>query len=822
MDDKFIIASLQDSKSKEIADILGNKTARKILDYLAEHDSSETNISKELKLPISTVHYNVQKLLKNKIIEVKDFFWSEKGNKINLYRVARKLIVIAPKYARGYETLKSLIPAILIGVLFLISVISILYNINIPSTEISKQVLEQGKVKKFTSYNELKDFINQNSETGYYNYGVYDVQTMALGAAVPKGAPAETATAGGSVAGAESSARASDYSQTNIQVAGVDEADIVKNDDKYIYVISGSRIVIVDAFPAENSKIVSEINLSVNIQEIFVKGNKLIVFGNEQERYYYAMAETKVAGIGIMPPRYYTPESFVRVYDITDRKNPVLEKNISINGNYYDSRMIGNYVYFIINQPIYNYDNIILPRILSEGTAKEILATDIYYFDVPDESYIFSTVSALNLDNEEISSKTFMMGYTQNIYVSTDNIYITYMKRLSNNYYYEKLIDDVYLPLLPDETASKVEEARNSDLKYYEKMQKIGEILQDYSETLETEARLKLQNDIQDGMERLQQEIAKETEKTVIHRISINKDAIEHESEGEVPGNVLNQFSMDEYENYFRIATTRESWQTREASKNNLYVLNMNLEIVGRIEDLAEGERIYSARFIRDRAYMVTFRQVDPLFVIDLKNPENPVVLGYLKIPGVSDYLHPYDENHVIGVGRDATEEGRITGMKLSLFDITDFENPKEISKYMIGGRGTYSEALNDHKAFLFSKEKNLLVIPVTIYDEWNYKFNGADVFSLDLENGFQLKGIITHENESEKKSEEYYYPDWQSTIRRSLYMENTLYTVSSKMIKMNNLDSLEEINKVILPYKEEPIIYAITGETTAVPSKAA
>lgn len=807
MEDKFIIASMQDSKSKEIAEILSNPTARKILDYLANHEASETDIARDLHIPISTVHYNVQKLFKNKLIEVKEFLWSEKGNKINIYRLLKKPIIIAPKYSRINNTLKGLIPAIILAAIFIVAVYGILYNYNIKTNPADLgNIQEQENLKKFSSLGELKDFIKQNADSGYGYYGG-GVRTMAAESAAPAAAGSQAKDSSTSASGAT----ANEFSQTNIQVAGVDEADIVKNDGKYIYTLSGNKVVIVDAFPPENAAIVSEINISGSIQNIFLNKDKLIVLGQEQDRYYYAMGEVAVGKIGIMPPRYYSPESFVRVYDISDRSNPVLETNISINGNYFDSRMIGDYVYFIINQPIYNYDNIVMPYLLENGNVKTTEASDIYYFDVPDESYIFSTINALNLGNDEVSSKTFMMGYTQNMYVSSNNIYLTYQKRVSNNYYTNKIIDGVYLPLVPEETAGKIREARDSNSTYYDKMSEIGKIIQDYSETLGADARFKLQNDFQDKIQQVSEEIAKETEKTVIHRISISKNEINHEAQGEVPGNVLNQFSMDEYSSHFRIATTTESWRTGSTSKNNVYVLDMDLNILGKLENLAEGERIYSARFIQDRAYMVTFRQVDPLFVIGLQNPENPEVLGYLKIPGVSDYLHPYDENHVIGLGRDATEEGRITGMKLSLFDITDFANPQEISKYIIGGRGTYSEALNDHKAFLFSKEKNLLVIPVTIYDNWNYNSNGAYVFSVDLENGFALKGKISHENESVNKSEEYYsayYYDWQSTIRRSLYMENTLYTISNKFIKMNNLDSLSEINRIQLPYQEEPVIY--------------
>ncbi len=784
MKKKFIFTSLEDEKSREIAEILSNKTARRILDYLSENNATETEIARALNLPASTVNYNIKNLLKHNLIETKEFYWSPKGNKVNVYTSARRMIVIAPRFARGIETLKSIIPIILLSALFLALLVGVIYNYQ---RQISGGISGQEELKRFSSYDELKNFLKENSE-GYYGGGA---EVMEMGMAQKT---AEAPSAAPSVQGAG----AEDYSTTNIQVAGVDEADIVKNDGKYIYAVSGNKVVIVDAFPAENAKIVSEVNLSGTINDIFLNKDKLIIFWQE----YYSHPYLYKAGMDVIARRISPPKTFVMIYDISDRQNPVLTRNISFRGNYYDSRMIGDYVYTIINQPVYNFDDrIILPEITADGIAREIKAQDVYYFDIPDESYIFTTIAAINLKEEEISTKTLMMGYTQNMYVSLDNIYITYMKRISSKYYYNRLID-IFIESVPADSAEKIRTIKDSNESIYKKMQDAGEIIEGYADTLETEARLKFQNDVQDRMEKLEEEIAKETEKTIIQKIAINRDSIEHKATGEVPGNVLNQFSMDEYNENLRIATTTQNWRAGEESKNNLYVLNKDLGIVGKIEGLAEGERIYSARFLQDKAYMVTFRQIDPLFVIDLKNPEEPKVLGYLKIPGVSDYLHPYDETHVIGVGRDATEEGRITGMKLSLFDVTDVENPKEISKYIIGGRGTSSEALTDHKAFLFSKEKNLLVIPVTTYDNYRYNWNGAYVFSVDLENGFQLKGKITHENESINKSE--YYYDWQSNVRRSLYMENTLYTISQKMIKANSLDDMNEISEVVLSTTEE------------------
>jgi uncharacterized secreted protein with C-terminal beta-propeller domain len=272
---------------------------------------------------------------------------------------------------------------------------------------------------------------------------------------------------------------------------------------------------------------------------------------------------------------------------------------------------------------------------------------------------------------------------------------------------------------------------------------------------------------------------------------------------------------MDEYGDYFRVATTTwviEKW-TFGNQHNNVYILNMNMSIVGKLENLASGENLHSARFMGDRGYLVTFKKTDPLFVIDLSQPTNPVVLGELKIPGYSDYLHPYDETHLIGVGKHTEEadEGDFAwyqGVKISLFDVGDVANPKQIANYTIGDRGTDSPILTDHKAFLFDKEKALLVIPVSVaeIDESQYPsggvpssaygttvWQGAYVFSISLE-GFVLQGTVTH---LESGEDVYNTAHW---VKRSLYIENVLYTVSDKKIKMNSLDDLAPINEIKLP----------------------
>jgi len=613
---------------------------------------------------------------------------------------------------------------LLFAAIILIAVIAVTLTIPFLTTlklgDVGGERTSLKSLKKFSSYEELENFVKTNIENYYGGYWYESGQTVfrpttmsapsMLGAANGAESDFNFTIGGGST----------DFSMTNIQVEGVDEADIVKCDGKYLYVVSGDKVFIIDAYPPNDARVLSEIQENENPSEIYINENKLVVLGGD----------------------------FAKVYDVSDRENPLLRREVSFDGEYFNSRMIGDYVYLIITSPqVYTWtEEINLPDISCNGDVRTVPATEIYYFEnLYDYSYQFTTIMAINTQNdgEGIASETFLMTAAQNLFVSLNNIYITY----TNYWLYS---------------------GNWSDWTTYQ-----------------------------------------ETEKTIIHKISIADGKIEYKSQGEVPGHVLNQFSMDEYQGYFRVATTTgEVWDG--TAQNHVYVLDEDLSITGRLEDIAPGEGIYSARFMGNRAYLVTFVKIDPLFVIDLSNPTNPRVLGELEIPGYSDYLHPYDETHIIGVGKNAVDSGEgnfawYQGVKIALFDVSDPENPVEMSSYVIGDRGTDSYALHDHKAFLFSRSKNLLVIPIQLaeIDEGRYPggvplnaygeqvWQGAYVFDVSLTDGLVLKGGITH---CENDPWSYWY-----SVKRSLYIENVLYTISNGRVKMNDLNNLNEINSTQL-----------------------
>lgn len=558
------------------------------------------------------------------------------------------------------------------------------------------------QLETFSSYEELENFLKTNMEQAK-NFGEQYSFSFARNGETSI-LDAETAIA---------------HSTTNIQVAGVDEADIVKTDGEHLYVVSNDNVYILKAYPTDEAKMLSKITLNEtdNIQ-IYVNEDKLAVLGNQ------------FTSIGVSYT--YTGEASVRVYDVSNKTSPDLTRTLSLNGTLSSSRMIGNYIYATVNQLAVQSNNnktdfdVALPIICTGDTVKEVHATEIRYVNVPDVFYYFTTVIAVNIinDAQEPTHETLLTGSTACMYVSQSNMYLA----VPNT--------NAWIPL---------------------------EVL------------------------------SRAREETFIYRVKLDEEKIIFEAEGNVSGYVLNQFSMDEYNGFFRIATTK--W-TDDGSKNHLYVLNMSLNIVGELPDLAPGERIYSARFMGDRCYLVTFQQIDPFFVIDLSSSTEPKVLGYLKIPGFSGYLHPYDENHIIGIGKQESN------VKLSLFNVTNVTAPIETAKFTVSGDWSDSTVLTDHKAFLFDKTKQLLALPVSIsfikikdsgYYTKDY-WQGVYVFNVTSTNGFVLKGNVTHQEDD--------IDGWDNNyqVKRALYIGNILYTVSDKKIKMSSLEDLALIKEIELP----------------------
>lgn len=563
-----------------------------------------------------------------------------------------------------------------------------------------------------------------------------------------------------------------DYSATNVQVDGVDEADVVKTDGEYIYRVNRDQIVIARAYPADSLSLVSSISMSglqMQPMELYVDGDRLTVIGHS----YEAIGAEASPSPMMMEKKMVAPARRTAVktvvFDISSRAQPKAVKEVETEGSYVTSRKIGSHVYVISNQYADRYgilnggQELPAPAYRDSAQTEAFIRADYsqirYFPDSPMDSYML----VAGIDTAQPDKKaqvSVYLGSAQNVYASEKNLFVA-------------VTQYTLTPRVMGEGTSTSKE----------RVTAAPEVT------------------------------------TNVFKFLMDEGQVRFTAEGKVPGTILNQFSMDEHGGYFRIATTKgEMWRNDEfTSKNNVYVMDQSLNVTGKIEDIAPGERIYSVRFMGGRGYMVTFKQVDPLFVLDLSDPYKPGILGKLKIPGYSDYLHPYDETHLIGFGKDA-EAGKggtayYQGMKIAMFDVSDVANPKELFKTGIGDRGTDSELLRNHKALLFSKEKSLMAFPVTVMeipDErknaqdpstyGQFAFQGAYVYRVDLKEGFQLRGTLTHMSEEELMKAGTWHNNGGSSIDRILYIGNRLYTLSPSEIRANDLDTLQELKRLSLP----------------------
>ncbi len=576
------------------------------------------------------------------------------------------------------------------------------------------------------------------------------------------------------------------YSLTNVQVAGVDEADIVKTDGKYIYLVSNNKVYVIEAFPPSNLSVKHVIKFNERVKGIFIYGNRLVVIcekGYEIVKIPKWITTTTVVELPvvevsngrtvtktltltvtktIIPPVPYVRPQNTTVYVFKVDENVKRLWNITLSGSYVAARMINGTVYLISQMRVFKIGNVIpLPII---GGVK-VDPRFIVAFRVPDVGYSYTTILALNVSSLESKAHVFLVGQSSNVYVSHKNIYILSRKYVSPYVIMGEVMVDKLIKKLPQDLRAKAERLKEiieGKIKASaEEVINLANQIVLWLNKLPEADRLSLINEVIREVNKVLKEMPREL--TTIYRFSIKGLDVVAEAVGTVPGAVMDQFSMDEYGGYFRIATTvskvslEPTGMLRWTRSNNIYVLDMNLTIVGRIEDLAVGERVYAARYLGDLMYLVTFRRVDPLFGIDLSDPKNPKVLGFLKIPGYSEYLHPYGDKYLIGVGVAGTEEGR--GIKVSLFDISDPRNITEVSKVIIKD-AFWSPLFSDHKAFLMNTFKDYIAFP--IYG----KANGLAVIKLS-DGRLSIKGLVSH-----------------GSCIRALYIGDYIYSISHDSVK--------------------------------------
>lgn len=571
--------------------------------------------------------------------------------------------------------------------------------------------------KKFYDdiYKHFKDIWDENNRNNMFNYlskadGVAEMESIAD---ADFGANSSVATG---TASDKSTSRGDDYATTNVQVEFVDEGDIVKNDGRYLYQMitdEEQKIQIIDTIDGlEEASVIDGFS---GISEFYVSGDLLVVI----ESLWAAAEMTSYSSSGVSEDICYVDTyggesfSYIHFYDIADRENPEEIKKFTLKGNYKTSRISDGFLYYLCGydtrEPESRDDlDAYIPVV--DG---EVLGADSIYIPEESEATSYLMVVSVDLENPmEFVDKMAVISSGNNYYVSQNSIYV---------------LDS-------------------------------------------------MEGELSDGIV---------CDKTNIIRFSYDKGQIEHAANGTVDGRVLDQFAMDEHEGYFRIITTVSPYEAETIiddilntfvgyhvkewlpESNSVYVLDDELNVTGKIENLAEDELVYSARFMGDTGYFVTFRQTDPLFSVNFADPYNPEILGELKISGFSEYLHFYKDNLLLGIGYEADENtGRTEGVKLSMFDISNPKDVKEIHK-MVLDEYDHSEAFYNHNAVLVNGSKNIIGFASESYG-YDYIRNYS-VFSYDDENGFTEKYRL------DCTPENYHYE------ARGTYIGDTFYLMKQK-----------------------------------------
>ncbi len=530
------------------------------------------------------------------------------------------------------------------------------------------------------------------------------------------------------------------YSQTNTQVEGVDESDSVITDGDYIYIVSMGRFVLIDADTLQILYTYTEEDLSID--RMYISGNRVVLLGTQ---YTYNPIEDsdEKDGTDYYYYRYWYQYGVkVVILDLEDKANIEVAKELYFDQSYLtESRMIDGQLYLIMNNYFVNYG---------------------YMEDSFIPLYQDSTIS-----NNDIALPAENIYYMPN-----DNYSISYLMIASLNIF--------------DEEAAQVDAYIGSSYQIYMSTNNLYSVV--YRSEFDEETGYYISN-------------------TFVLRFEIVEGKLVYQAMGAVQGSPLNQFSMDEYDGTFRIATTDWSWNnSSQTIINQLFILDATsideMEFISVLGGLGKpGERIYSVRFSGATAYVVTFIQTDPLYKIDLSNPLEPKVVGELHENGVSDYLHQMNDDLLIGVGRQANDNGNFTGVKISLYDTTG-DNPENIETYLIGGSYSYTPVTYDHKMFVYYQPEGAdywyVAIPVFEYDvivgtyEYRYVQN-LYVFKITFAGDLELAAKLPVFNQNQYY-EDYYY----DYLLRGLFINDYVYSISYRMIrKYDILDGFKQVGSL-------------------------
>ena len=589
---------------------------------------------------------------------------------------------------------------------------------------------------------------------------------------------------------------------TNVQVIGIDEPDIVKCNGRLIVVASGSRVFVVGV---PEKSVLNVLTFNEPINGLFLVNNSLVVITTSSPQYQpiRVMPDPQcVECVFVIPPG--TSNATVHIYDVSNPKKPVVKGVVSLTGSIVSSRLNGDHLYLITSLP-------------TEGPSIPI----VNGVAIPPESIVavdanpttYTSILALNIGSLNYSVHTFMTGYNSWLYMSPVNLYLVASQRPTLLNAYITVIKSI-AKYLPTDLGSEIGKYLSSG-DVSKSLELIADSLNSLSLDRVNELFSKVSSELSNAVF---------TESSKFYVFGVEGVKVSFRGLFEVNGTVLDQFSMEELGEYFIVATTSTNWSIKVyyevptitimptpkeevvkviecrdnecieksititptttatpvkprfhvgvvplgVSENNVFTIKLSdLRIAGSLTGLAEGERIYAARLIRNTLYLVTFRQVDPLFAIDLSNPANPKVLGYLKTPGFSEYLHPLPDYMLLGIG---IEEGML---KVSLFNISDPTKMSETSKVKLAAT---SPALQDHHAVALDLDSKLVFIPVKAK-------SGSGVIVLSFKDGsLSLRKFLEHLN-----------------ALRTTYVDDELYTISTSSIKVFNISDLSQLSEIQL-----------------------
>jgi Beta propeller domain len=576
-------------------------------------------------------------------------------------------------------------------------------------------------------------------------------------------------------------AKAKSASGTNNQVAGVDEADIVKTDGRYVYLAMNGALRIVEAL---DPKVVSVVRFPGDVRELFVEGDRAVVYtasggGTKGCTYGY---DCVFAGDGTA--------TRITVLDIADRAAPRVVRQIDLSGSLMAARRIGGAVHTVVaddDPPGSRYAS--WPADLSMcGNPEPVVRARLARFKVENEQKIvastwfptlrekgvdkplcggllrtaiddgraFTTVVSFDLNDPEAPAVTATLESRPGaVFASASTLYLSVVHRKQASH------DGAASGPKPRPPS---EASRRRWYSFYPSVDEVSEI----------------------------------------HAFRIGERAREtrYLGSGVVPGHVLNQLAMDEWYGYLRVATTRGRVPDPHVeSAVSILALGEggNLVRVGAVEKIAPGEDIRAVRFDDDRGYVVTFKKTDPLFVVDLHEPARPAILGELKIPGFSTYLHRIDPGHLLSIGFDADDKGSFAyfnGVILQLFDVTDPTDPRLLHKEKIGTRGSSSEAATDHLAFNYLADRGMLAVPMTVCEGGGdgrfggeLTFSGLYVYDVSVARGFTRLGGVDHG--ARGASCDTWWSNAKSAVKRSVFLDDLVYSIAADRVKVQRLGNL-------------------------------